>query len=257
MDTSMDYETIPDADGIKYVVKYGVNEHGQRIRITRKVRVTKTVKRVPLAVVERKARWKKFGKAATTSSLDSAISYRGEEVFLVLGGEEQKEKDRIAAETKFKQKLESEFQNSSDVPTKETETYVLPHKRSEKKSGINLTNESDPINKSNIYVPPQSNLYIAPHKKSENKSNPDDTTCLRISNLSEDTTDDDLRALFDKFGNIQRIHVAKDKKTNLSRGFAFITYYSRTDAQTAFTAMNGRGIDYTIINIDWARPSVR
>jgi translation initiation factor 3 subunit G len=40
-----------------------------------------------------------------------------------------------------------------------------------------------------------------------------DENSVRVSNLSEDVTEDDLAELFGPFGPIQRIFVAKDRET--------------------------------------------
>lgn len=44
-----------------------------------------------------------------------------------------------------------------------------------------------------------------------------DENSVRVSNLSEDVTEDDLAELFDRFGPIQRIFVAKDRETGACR----------------------------------------
>lgn len=55
----------------------------------------------------------------------------------------------------------------------------------------------------------------------------DDSTTVRITNLSEDTREDDLRELCRRFGPIQRVFLAKDRHSGLSRGFAFVTFVYR------------------------------
>jgi len=61
----------------------------------------------------------------------------------------------------------------------------------------------------------------------ENISYRDDTATLRVSNLSSDTGEDDLRQLFQPFGHISRVYVAKDRITGQSRGFAFVNLFGR------------------------------
>jgi len=48
-----------------------------------------------------------------------------------------------------------------------------------------------------------------------------------VTNLSEDTREDDLRELCRRFGPIQRVFLAKDRHSGLSRGFAFVTFVYR------------------------------
>lgn len=45
----------------------------------------------------------------------------------------------------------------------------------------------------------------------------DDQAAVRVTNLSEDANENDLRDLFGPFGPIQRVFLAKDKKTQHSK----------------------------------------
>ena len=45
----------------------------------------------------------------------------------------------------------------------------------------------------------------------------DNAYTIRVSNLSEDTTEEELKHLFNKFGAIQRVFLAKDKQTRVSK----------------------------------------
>ena len=54
---------------------------------------------------------------------------------------------------------------------------------------------------------------------------------IRVSSITTTATQEDLQNLFEKFGMINRIHLGRDRRTNESRGFAFINYKNREDAQ--------------------------
>merc|ERR1719188_910375 len=77
---------------------------------------------------------------------------------------------------------------------------------------------------------------------------------LRITNLSEDAKEGDLQDLFGQVGRLQRVYLAKDQTTGLSRGFAFVTYYTREDAQKAIDRLNGHGYDNLILQVQFAKP---
>lgn len=83
----------------------------------------------------------------------------------------------------------------------------------------------------------------------------DETATIRVTNLSEDTRENDLNELFRPFGYISRIFLAKDKITNQSKGFAFINFQRRDDAARAIMALKGFGYDHLILNVEWAKPS--
>lgn len=96
-----------------------------------------------------------------------------------------------------------------------------------------------------------SNRYVAPGRRGP----VDDTSTIRVTSLSEETTENDLMALFRPFGPISRIYLAKDKITGESKGFAFINFINRDDAERAMNQLQGTGFDYLILNIEWAKPS--
>jgi cold-inducible RNA-binding protein len=75
---------------------------------------------------------------------------------------------------------------------------------------------------------------------------------LFIGGLSWDTTDDSLRAAFEKYGQIEDAVVIKDRETGRSRGFGFITYSSPEEAQEAISAMNDQDLDGRRIRVDTA-----
>lgn len=73
-----------------------------------------------------------------------------------------------------------------------------------------------------------------------------------MSNLPEETEEQDLRDLFVSYGRIIRIYVAKDKFTNTPKGFAFVTFNEKRDAQMAIDCVNGFGYGHLILKVEWA-----
>jgi len=64
-----------------------------------------------------------------------------------------------------------------------------------------------------------------------------------------------LKELFRQFGPITRVHLPKDKWTQASRGFAFINFVYRDDAQNAINKIDGYGYDNLILRVEWAKRS--
>lgn len=79
-----------------------------------------------------------------------------------------------------------------------------------------------------------------------------DEATVRVTNLSEDVRDSDLTELFKPFGRIVRIFLAKDKITNLPKGFAFVSYERIADAQSAILHLHGHGYDNLILSVEMA-----
>eukprot|EP00584_Thalassiosira_punctigera_P006201 CAMPEP_0172526308 /NCGR_PEP_ID=MMETSP1067-20121228/1247_1 /TAXON_ID=265564 ORGANISM="Thalassiosira punctigera, Strain Tpunct2005C2" /NCGR_SAMPLE_ID=MMETSP1067 /ASSEMBLY_ACC=CAM_ASM_000444 /LENGTH=359 /DNA_ID=CAMNT_0013309791 /DNA_START=91 /DNA_END=1170 /DNA_ORIENTATION=+ len=82
-----------------------------------------------------------------------------------------------------------------------------------------------------------------------------DANTIRVTNISEDTTEADLQELFQPFGRISRVYLAKDKETMQSRGFAFVSFVQRDEAARAMDKLQGHGYDHLILKLEWARPS--
>lgn len=94
--------------------------------------------------------------------------------------------------------------------------------------------------------------YVPPHRGVGHVMEEEPINQLRVSNLSTDAFDNDVRELFGHFGTISRVYIAKNHDTGKSRGFGFVTYHHRKDAEAALHSLNGYGYDYLILKVDWA-----
>lgn len=83
-------------------------------------------------------------------------------------------------------------------------------------------------------------------------ANKDDFT-VRVTNLPEEATETDLMELFKPFGKVNRIFLAKDKNTQVSRGFAFVNFQVKEDAQRAIWGVNDYGYNHLILKVEWAK----
>ena len=70
------------------------------------------------------------------------------------------------------------------------------------------------------YVPPSQRGDKKPGERGESlgsRMQQDDQATVRVTNLSEETQESDLRELFSYFGHIKRVFLAKDKITQQSK----------------------------------------
>ena len=77
---------------------------------------------------------------------------------------------------------------------------------------------------------------------------------LRVSNLSPETGEDDLRNLFQPFGRLDKVFVAADRVTREPRGFAFIKYTRHIDAEVAKNNLHGYPLHSMILRVEWSEP---
>mgnify|MGYP001764938120 CR=1 FL=1 len=75
-----------------------------------------------------------------------------------------------------------------------------------------------------------------------------------MGNLSFQVTEQDLRAEFEKFGKVDRAHVAMDKYTGKSRGFGFVEMPNSSEAETAIKKMDGVSVKGRNLKVNEARP---
>lgn len=74
---------------------------------------------------------------------------------------------------------------------------------------------------------------------------------LFIGNLSFKLSEDDIRELFEKFGNITEVAIPINRETRKPRGFAFISFEGEDSAKKALT-LDGQEIDGRKIRVSIA-----
>jgi len=106
------------------------------------------------------------------------------------------------------------------------------------------------------YVPPSMRAGARGPGESMYKSgaNRDDMPTLRVTNLSEDAEEDDLRDLFSRFGRVARVFIGRDRETGVGKGYAFVSFEDRETAQRAMERVHGMGYANLILSVQWSVP---
>jgi cold-inducible RNA-binding protein len=73
-----------------------------------------------------------------------------------------------------------------------------------------------------------------------------------VGNLSFDTTNADLEALFGEVGTCESASVITDRSTGRSRGFGFVEMSSAAEAAKAISTLNGREVQGRTLNVSEA-----
>ncbi|CAF0939566.1 unnamed protein product [Rotaria sp. Silwood1] len=76
---------------------------------------------------------------------------------------------------------------------------------------------------------------------------------LKVDNLTYRTRVEDLRRCFEKFGPIGDIYIPRDQFSRSSRGYAFVRFSKKRDAQDALDRMDGTNLDGREIRVQFAR----
>ncbi|MBI4478854.1 MAG: RNA-binding protein [Acidobacteria bacterium] len=77
---------------------------------------------------------------------------------------------------------------------------------------------------------------------------------LFVGNMSFQTTEDQLRSLFEPLGQITRVQIITDRDTGRARGFAFVEMPNDDEASKAIAALNGKEVGGRALNVNEARP---
>ena len=75
-----------------------------------------------------------------------------------------------------------------------------------------------------------------------------------VGNMSFQTSEEELRALFTPFGEVSTVSIPTDRETGRVRGFAFVEMANSADAAGAIAGLNGREVDGRQLRVNEAQP---
>ena len=77
---------------------------------------------------------------------------------------------------------------------------------------------------------------------------------LFVGNIPHNTTEAELRTLFEPHGGVEQVSIVTDRDTGRSRGFAFVEMRDSGEAEKAIVALNGKELGGRALNVNEARP---
>ncbi|KAF8793640.1 serine/arginine-rich splicing factor 2-like isoform X1 [Argiope bruennichi] len=83
--------------------------------------------------------------------------------------------------------------------------------------------------------------------------NIDGMTSLKVDNLTYRTTPEDLKRVFEKYGDVGDVYIPRHPYTRESRGFAFVRFYDNRDAEEAMDSLDGYILDGRELRVQMAR----
>jgi len=206
--------TGPDIDGFVYEIFYRFNKDGYREKVTRKYQPNKNESDTEAFLFKLRRKHRIIKPFGRATNNDGCTIFSTEDVYITDPNLEEKD-DTVAILKNNMAKVRMKHLHKRDL--------VLPME--------------EPLR----YKPPISNTGEL-------------VTQLRVSNLTKDAEELDLRQLFGSFGRITRVFIAREHTTRESRGFGFVTFEGREDAECALENLNGHGYGYLILKVEWAKP---
>jgi RNA recognition motif-containing protein len=77
---------------------------------------------------------------------------------------------------------------------------------------------------------------------------------IYVGNLSFDTGDSELEALFTPHGEVSKASVITDRDTGRSRGFGFVEMRNEAEGRAAIEALNGQEVGGRNLTVNEAKP---
>lgn len=75
---------------------------------------------------------------------------------------------------------------------------------------------------------------------------------IYIGNMNFSTTEESIKNLFSKYGDVDSVEIIKDKYTEQSKGFGFVEM-SDNDAEKAISSLNGKDFEGRRIRVNFAQ----
>ncbi|KAJ2903474.1 hypothetical protein MKZ38_009873 [Zalerion maritima] len=266
-------QTIQNKDSTMTTITWGYNDKNEKVKTTRRIRHTVRREVVNPRVAARK-KLPKFGLSAKDSPgpVPDTTSI-GENIIFVPSANWRKEakdekndpnaqamKDKLK-DKKVKCRICSGEHFTARCPYKDTMAPIGETAAAEPGAGAITEDPAIALQgapgagKKGSYVPPALRGDRAgPGERMASKfGERDDSTTLRVTNVSEMAEEGELRDMFERFGRVTRVFLAKDRETGLAKGFAFVSFADRTDAVKACAKMDGFGFKHLILRVEFSK----
>jgi translation initiation factor 3 subunit G len=265
-------QIIANLDGTKSIITYRLNDAGKKIKTTRKIRTTVVKEHVNPRVAERKE-WVKFGdeKGHPPGPDLSTTSVGENNVFRPSANWKANSKEEDPSENTLREQLRDKKvacrickgdHFTARCPFKDT---LPPMDDAAADTGADHVDTGADIEQK------AGGAYVAPHLRGKGRGGGEamggsggsgfgggrdrdrDDATLRVTNVSEFAEEEDLRDMFERFGRVTRVYLAKDRETGRAKGFAFVSYADRGDAERACAKMDGHGYDHLVLRVEFAQ----
>lgn len=77
---------------------------------------------------------------------------------------------------------------------------------------------------------------------------------IYVGNLSYGVSDDQLKEVFEAFGQVSSCKVITDRNSGRSKGFGFVEMENKAEAEAAIENLDGAEIDGRPVKVNEARP---
>lgn len=220
----------------KYVTFYRKDEKGTIFKHTKVYRLEKKEITLPKKVAERR-NWAKFGVSkGLPPGPDTASTNRVfDEVFFEF--------------TNNKKIIDDKEDANMGIFGNNNKNVVTCKHCGGNHWSIKCKNKPDKLETKDDKNIPNNGKYVPKFKRDGEKPRDKNKNTIRISNISDNADEQDIRDLFYNYGRITRLYYNQ-------KGFAFLTYSELNSCEKAIEAVNGHPYDYLILSVEMAESKV-
>jgi len=80
------------------------------------------------------------------------------------------------------------------------------------------------------------------------------TVQIYVGNLNYKMTEDSLRELFAKYGEVESVKIVQDQYSGRSKGFGFVEMSDKDEGEKAIQGLNDSDVEGRNIRVNFARP---
>ena len=80
---------------------------------------------------------------------------------------------------------------------------------------------------------------------------------IYVGNLAFSATVDDVRQVFEPYGDVARVHLPEDRETERPRGFGFVEMPNDMEARAAIAGLHGKDLEGRSLVVNEARREER
>jgi len=77
---------------------------------------------------------------------------------------------------------------------------------------------------------------------------------IYVGNISHEVKEEDLKAAFEAFGQVETVKIISDNYTGRSKGFGFVEMSNNSEAQSAIDGLNDKELKGRALKVNTARP---
>lgn len=280
-------ETRDEGNGVTVVTEYRTNAEGKKVKVTRRIKRTLISTKVNHVVAERK-NWAKFGleKNAAAGPHSGTTSIGANvQIKLTAGATKEPEPDpteamreklankrvqcrlckgdHYTARCPYRDTLEAIPGAGGEAPDAEAAAAAaaaagLPLNTDPATAAAKINPAAAALGGAGAgpgkYKPPSLRSGAVPSTGVGGPGHRDEYATLRVTNLSEDVEEEDLRDLFRRYGRVTRVFVGRDRETGACKGFAYVNFEDRASADLARQKLDGYPYSNLILSCQWSQP---